>query len=393
MTEPDRRKTDWSLDYTQITLALKLSKNRTATGLDGCPYELWKELNARYDIMEKEGKAGFDIIGILTEVFEDIRNHGIDKELEFAHGWMCPIYKKKDPTEISNYRPITLLNTDYKLLTKTLSLQLVEPIHKLIHPDQAGFIPKRSIFNHIRLASTIINYAEVMEVDGIIVALDQEKAYNKIRHKYLWKTMETFNILEELIRTTKSLYDQAYTQVAINGILSEPFQVTRGVRQGDPLSCLLFNLAIEPLACKLRNCNDLEELTFPGKDDRLIINLFTDDTTLYLSQNDKFDTVGNILNDWCEVLGAKFNIEKTEIIPIGTETHRSVIINTRKVHPTDEEPLDQKIRIAKDGEAVRSLGTWIGNKIKDHTPWEAVLDKIVRKLEIWGQSHPTLYGK
>ena len=124
----------------------------------------------------------FDIIAILTKVFEDIRRHGIDKRLVFAHGWMCLIYKKKDPTEISNYRPITLLNTDYKLLTKTLSLQLVEPIHKLIHPDQAGFIPKRSIFNHIHLASTIINYAEVMEVDSVIVALDQEKAYDKIRH-------------------------------------------------------------------------------------------------------------------------------------------------------------------------------------------------------------------
>ena len=244
---------------------------------------------------------------------------------------------------------------DYKLLTKTLSLQLVEPIHKLIHPDQAGFIPKRSIFHHIHLASTIINYAEVMEVDGVIMALDQEKAYDKIRHEYLWKTMETFNIPEELIKTTKALYDQVYTQVARNGILSKPFQVTRGVRQGDPLSCLLFDLAIEPLACKLRNCNELEGLTFPGKEDRLIINLFADDTTLYLSQNDKFDTVEKILNAWCEVSGAKFNIEMTEIIPIGTETHRSEVVNTRKIHRTDEEPLDQKIRIAKDGEAVRSL--------------------------------------
>ena len=393
MSDLDRRETDWSIDYTQVAIALKLSKNGTATGLDGCPYELWKELDALYDTTEKEGKVGFDIIAILTEVFVDIRNHGIDERLKFAHGWMCPLYKKKDPTEISNYRPITLLNTDYKLLTKTLSLQLVKPIHKLIHLDQARFIPKRSIFNHIRLASTIINYTEVMEVDGVIVALDQEKAFDKIRHDYLWKMMETFNIPEELIRTTKALYDQAYTQVAINGILSEPFQVTRGVHQGDPLSCLLFDLAIEPLACKLRNSDDLEGLTFPGKEGRLIVNLFADDTTLYLSQNDKFNTVENILNDWCEVSGAKFNIEKTEIIPIGTETHRREIVNTKKIHPTDEDPLDQKIRIAKDGEAVRSLGAWIGSKIKNHTPWEAVLDKIVRKLEIWGRSHPTLYGK
>ena len=139
------------------------------------------------------------------KVFEVIRGHRIDKRLEFAHGWMCPIYKKKDPTKITNYRPITLLNTDYKLLMKTLALQLAEPIHNLIHPDQAGFIPKRSIFNHIRLASTVINYAEVMEENGVIVALDQEKAYDKIRHNYLWKTLESFKLPKEFIRMTKFL--------------------------------------------------------------------------------------------------------------------------------------------------------------------------------------------
>ena len=73
-------------------------------------------------------------------------------KVTFALGWMCPIYKKKDQTEISNYRPITLLNTDYKLLTKVLAQQLLENIEHMVHPDQAGFIPKRSIFNNIRLA-------------------------------------------------------------------------------------------------------------------------------------------------------------------------------------------------------------------------------------------------
>ena len=57
-------------------------------------------------------------------VFRDIQNHGVDLGTDFNLGWMCPIFKKKDPTEISNYRPITLMNTDYKLLTKILALQL-----------------------------------------------------------------------------------------------------------------------------------------------------------------------------------------------------------------------------------------------------------------------------
>jgi len=98
---------------------------------------------------------------------------------------MCLIYKKKDLNEISNYRPITLLNTDYKLLTKAMALQLMEKVQTVVHEDQAGFISKRSIFNHIRLAKTIINYAKIAKEDGTIITLDQEKAYDKIRHDYL----------------------------------------------------------------------------------------------------------------------------------------------------------------------------------------------------------------
>jgi hypothetical protein len=286
---------------------------------------------------------GFDIIRSLTVIFTDIRTHGVDKRTSFAEGWMCPIFKKKDKTDISNCRPITLLNTNYKLLTKTLTLQLVEPIHTLIHPDQAGFIPKRSIFNHIRLMSTIINYTEGMEEDSTIVALDQEKAYDKIKHDYLWEVLQTFNVPIEFIDIVKSLYENAHTSVAINGILSKPFKVTRGVRQGDPLSCLLFDLAIEPLACKLRNCRELEGITIPGAEEKLIVNLFADDTTLYMSKDNRFDTVEELLTNWCKASGAKFNIEKMEIIPIGTPEHWLEVVNTRKINQMDQTHLDEKI--------------------------------------------------
>ncbi len=92
---------------------------------------------------------------------------------------MCPIYKKKDRTQIENYRPIILLNSDYKTFTKALSLQLIEPMKAMIHHNQAGFIPGQSIFDHIRLTRVVITYAETLEVDGAIIPLDKEKAYNK----------------------------------------------------------------------------------------------------------------------------------------------------------------------------------------------------------------------
>ena len=90
--------------------------------------------------MHKLGRKSFNIVKVLTVLYRDIQQNGVDENSDFSMGWMCPIFKKKDPSDISNYRPITLLNTDYKTLTKVLALQLLEHIPNLIHPDQAGFM-------------------------------------------------------------------------------------------------------------------------------------------------------------------------------------------------------------------------------------------------------------
>ena len=270
-------------------------------------------------------------------------------------GWMCPLFKKKDPTDIKNYRPIIVLNTDYKFLTKVLALQLMESADTLIHEDQAGFVLRRSIFNHIQLAKAILNYAEIVGEDGAIVALDQEKAYDRIHHDYLWKVLETFNIPAPFIKTVKALYSHAHTHVAINGILSRPFRVSQGVRQGDPLSCPLFDLAIEPLACLIRMNPNIHGLDIPCLPENLKIKMFADDTDLYLNKYDRLDIVQETLDHWCAASGAKFNIEKTEIIPIGSVAHRDNVLLTRKLNQQDQSPLPDRIHIAKDGEAVRIL--------------------------------------
>lgn len=133
----------------------------------------------------------------------------------------------------------------------------------------------------------------------------------------------------------QELYSNAWTTVAITGEMSSPYKVTRGMRQGDPLSCFLFDIRIEPLACLIWNAREIKGYSIPGLKDKLTINLFADDTVLYLSEEDQYDKVTRILDWWCEILGAKFNKEKTEIIPIGTKAHRDKIIQTRKLHPED----------------------------------------------------------
>ena len=357
--------------------AIKAAKTGSAAGIDGIPYELWKTIMIHHKSTNKNynDELTFDISKTLTTLFNDIQTHRVDQSTEFTLGWMCPIYKKKERSEIENYRPITLLNTNYKLLTRILAMQLAKEIPSLVHKNQAGFITGRSIFNQTRLAQTMIDLAEATEQNGAIIALDQEKAYDKIEHEYLWTTLQAFNLPERFVNTLKSLYTNAKTQIMINGILSGPLTVQRGTRQGDPISAFVFDLAIEPLACMMRNSTKITRYKIANIRENVIVNLFADDTTVYLNAEDRYNDLQNILDVWCAASGARFNIDKTEIVPIGSLTHREQVITIRKLYP-DDPPLSQEIRIAEDSHTVRLLGAWLGNGIDDATPWEPVLDKI-----------------
>ena len=138
--------------------------NNKAPGLDGIPIELWKALDENHKATSEEDEPSVDIIECIKRVFNSIEREGIIEGTDFAEGWMCPIYKKGERTKIANYRPITLLNTDYKLLTKALSVQMANIAPSLIHPDQAGFMKGRKIEDHTDLIRTIINWCEIENI-------------------------------------------------------------------------------------------------------------------------------------------------------------------------------------------------------------------------------------
>ncbi|KAE9404983.1 hypothetical protein BT96DRAFT_812721 [Gymnopus androsaceus JB14] len=138
--------------------------------------------------------------------------------------------------------------------------------------------------------------------------------------------------------------------------------------------------------------SDLKGYNIPGEKERLITNLFADDTSAFLNATDNFEDLQNILSKWCLASGAKFNIGKTNIIPIGTEAFCKQVIQSR-ITDCNKSPLPENLHIAKEGEAVRILGAWFGNKINAEQVWAPVLEKIDTNLAKWAKNGPTMDGR
>jgi hypothetical protein len=122
--------------------------------------------------------------------------------------------------------------------------------------------------------------------------------------------------------------------------------------------------------------------------------LFADDTTVYLSKFDKFNDLQEILDLWCRASGAKFNVEKTKIIPVGTPTHQEEIITNRKSgNPDDPSIIPNGIRIAKESEPTRALGAFVRNKVDNASVWTPTLETLENKVNFWNRSNPSQEGR
>ena len=129
--------------------------------------------------------------------------------------------KGKDRNELSNWRPITLLGVDYKLLTKTLAERLKLVLPKLIHPDQNGFVPGGNIFYSTHTIRDILFHCKKESIDLIMLALDYTKAFDSVEFSSIHKTFEAFNFGDNFKRWIKILFKGGKSCVANNGFLSE----------------------------------------------------------------------------------------------------------------------------------------------------------------------------
>ncbi|KAK4516930.1 uncharacterized protein ATC70_000258 [Mucor velutinosus] len=225
------------------------SPPHSSPGIDGLPYQIMRLL-----FLHPTTAA----IGL--RVFNDALLHGI-----FPASWiqtsLVLLPKKGDLSYLKNWRPISLINTDAKTFTRILNARLMVHFSDKICIQQMGFMPQRFIAEQGLQVQCMQTIATKSGLPFIALLLDQEKAYDRIHFSYLEAIMKAFNIPSTLITAILNLFSSTMIQPNVNGFPSTPLSQLRGLRHGDPLSPLLFNIAFDPFLRAVHNDSRIQGIT------------------------------------------------------------------------------------------------------------------------------------
>ena len=221
----------------------------------------------------------------------------------------------KDLTLPSNYRPISLINVDIKIISKALAHRIQKVTPHIIHPDQTGFIKGRQSSSNTRRLYNLIHYSSVQQEDTIIASLDAEKAFDRVNWTFLFTTLQRFGFGESFINWVKTLYTAPSATVTTNGMISQRFILHRGTRQGCPLSPSLFTIFIEPLAAAIRQNTNIKGIQTSKSHHK--ISLYADDILLYMQnpQPSLLETF-KLIDSFSKISDYSINWNKSSILPL-----------------------------------------------------------------------------
>ena len=340
------------LTLEELYSALQTMDSGKASGLDGLPVAFYKSFWA---------ELGTDVLTVLSDSLSEGQ-----LPLSCRRAVLTLIPKKGDLSDIRSWRPVSVLCTEYKLLSKALAIRLGDVLGQVIHPDQTYCVPGRLIQNNISFIRDIVDLGKSFNLEFGLVSIDQEKAFDRVDHSYLWSTLAAFGFSPDFINKIQVLYCGIQSILKVNGDLCAPFKVHRGVRQGCALSGMLYSLAIEPLLVKLRK--DLLGVGIPNCDHVFKLSAYADDVAVLVSGQRDINMMLKMFDDFRGVSSAKVNWLKSVAMLVGNWS--------------DGEPsLPDGLTWTRNG--FKYLGVFLGNDLFIQKNFEGVVEKIKGRLDKW----------
>lgn len=293
-------------DLAEIRELIQSLKNNKAPGEDSIIAEYWK-------------LADDSALAPLIETFRQIWHTSVIPR-DWASALIHPLHKKGPKSDVNNYRGISLLPVTYKILSKALLHRAEPQLDPYLGEYQGGFRKSRSCTEQILNLKSVISYFRTRREHLYVTFIDFHKAYDSIDRLTLFKTLQEFGLDNKTREIVQSTLSETSSKVKFRSAISDPFPIRTGVRQGDGLSPLLFNCALEKVIREWRT--ELKSLSIPQgvclgyKKDGLRIDClaFADDLALLSHGPETAIAQIEILQECASKIGLQISFTKTQFI-------------------------------------------------------------------------------
>uniref|UniRef100_A0A8C6KR66 Reverse transcriptase domain-containing protein n=1 Tax=Nothobranchius furzeri TaxID=105023 RepID=A0A8C6KR66_NOTFU len=276
--------------------------------------------------------------------------------VEWQTGVVVPIFKKGDLRVCSNYRGITLLSLPGKVYSKVLERRVRSIVESQIEEKQCGFRPGRGTVDQLYTLARVREGAWEFAQSINMCFVDLEKAYDRVPRGTLWGTLQEYGVGGFLLRVIQSLYQRSVSLVRIAGSMSDLFLVRVGLRQGCPLSPVLFITFMHRIS---RHSRGVECVEFGGR--RILSLLFADDVVLLASSSSDLQVLLGRFAAECEAAGMRISTSKSETMVLDRKRVVCQLRVGREVLPQVEEFKYLGVLFTSEGRRDQEIDRRIGS--------------------------------